>query len=50
MYEEDENWIDKWTDRIASFLCLAGVVGSLLLFVIMVFLVVYWCVKIFLGI
>ena len=40
--KEDKDWIDKWIDRIGGFLCLLAVTGSLLLFVIMIFLLLYW--------
>jgi len=50
MPEEDKDWIDKWIDRIGSFLCLLAVTGSLLLLVIMIFLLLYWGVKGIFGI
>jgi len=50
MFEEDKDWIDKWMDRIGSFLCLIAVTGSLLLLIIMIFLVFYWSIKVFFGV
>jgi len=50
MFEEDEDWIDRWIDHIGSLLCLIAATGSLLIFIIMVFLVLCWSIKIFFGI
>jgi len=51
MFEEEEkDWIDRWMDHIGRLLCLIVVTGSLLLFVIMIFLLLYWGVKGILGV